>query len=176
MNGIVSRALSASAAVLVLAPSAAAFADDVYGGTPSSPPSRVIVTTPTHDVITYEEKTPNSALIGSGSLMFGLAYGGSIIVASVSDREGDQHLYVPVAGPWMDLMNRGDCRGPGCGVNETANKVLLVANGIFQSVGVLQIASGFLFPETRTITRAAKLRVTPNVGKGMVGITASGSF
>ena len=174
MNGIVTRALSASLAAAILASSTVAFADDAYAP-PPSPPS-VVMATPSRGVVTYEEKNPNSALIGSGSLMFGLSYGGSVIVAAMSDREGDQHLYIPVAGPWMDLTSRGDCRGPDCGVNETANKFLLVANGIFQSVGVLQIAGGFLFPETRTITRAAKLRITPNVGKGMVGLTASGSF
>ncbi|MFT3772137.1 MAG: hypothetical protein QM820_42570 [Minicystis sp.] len=183
MNRILSRALAASAALAVAAPSGAALADDdgLYGPSRPAPSSMsggrpVIVATPGRDIITFQETTPNGALIGSGALMLGLSYGGSIVVAAASDRQDDQHLYIPVVGPWMDIANREPCRGYDCGANETANKIMLVTDGVFQGVGMLQIVGGFLFPETRTITRAVGVHVTPTVGKNMLGLTASGSF
>jgi hypothetical protein len=182
MTGIVNRALVASAAAALTAvwSSAAFAADDAYGSpatTRGSAP-QVIIGAPARDVVTYEEKGPNTALLSSGALMMGLSYGGSVVVAATSDRPEDQKLFIPLAGPWMDLSNRTPCRGYDCGVNETVNKVLLVTDGIFQGVGALQILGGFLFPETRTVTRAAKpgIHFTPTGGMGSVGIQAYGSF
>jgi hypothetical protein len=56
------------------------------------------------------------------------------------------------------------------------NKVLLVADGLFQGFGALQVLGGFLFPTTRTVTQTANVQVLPNVGSTHVGITAVGSF
>jgi hypothetical protein len=109
-------------------------------------------------------------------MMFGLSYGGAVIVGAASSRESDQKLYMPVVGPWMNLANRGTCSAPGCDANETANRVLLVADGVFQAAGVLQILGGFLFPEKRIETRAAGVQVAPSVGLGSVGVTARGAF
>ena len=110
--------------------------------------------------------------------MMGLSYGTSLVVAATSDRPEDQKLFIPLAGPWMNLTSRGPCRGYDCGVNETVNKVLLVTDGVFQGVGALQILGGFMFPETRTVTRAAKpgIHFTPTGGVGSIGIKAYGSF
>lgn len=183
MHGIVNRALVASAAVALTAVwSSAAFADDPYGpsehATARGSAPQVIIGAPSRDVVTYEEKAPNAALLSSGALMMGLSYGGSLVVAATSDRPEDQKLYIPLAGPWMNLMSRTPCRVAECGVNETVNKVMLVTDGIFQGVGALQILGGFLFPETRTVTRAAKpgVHFTPTGGIGSVGIQAYGSF
>jgi hypothetical protein len=141
------------------------------------PPAVIIASTPPRDVATWEEKTPNSGLVGSGILMFGISYGTSVIVASASDRPSDAALYIPLAGPWLDLANRGDCHGVGCDANEAANRVLLVTSGLFQAAGVLQILGGFIFPETRRVTRVAEgVHVTPSAGLGSVGIAAYGAF
>jgi hypothetical protein len=177
MNAFVTRALAATGAVIAVAGwSSSALAEDVYG----SQGPRATHGAPMRDVITYQEKEPNSALIGSGALMFGLSYGGSVFAAAISDRPSDNHLYIPVVGPWMDLTNRGnDCAGiERCGVNETANKVLLATDGIFQAAGVLQIIGGFLAPETRTVTRTAKpgVHFSPTGGMGSVGLSAYGAF
>src|SRR5262249_20704658 len=122
-----------------------------------------------------EEKTPNLGLISSGAVMFGVPYAASVIVAAASDRSSDQHLYIPLAGPWMNLANRGTCVGSRC-ENETGNKVLLVANGIFQGVGALEIVAGFLFPETRMVVRTGGVHVAPTVGLSSAGIAAYGAF
>ena len=129
-----------------------------------------------HDVVTYEERTPNGALIGSGLVMFGASYLPSVIVAAESRRAGDTTLYMPVAGPWMNLAQRDSkCPGGRC-ANDMPNKVLLVADGLFQGFGALQVLGGFLFPTTRTVTQTANVQVLPNVGSTHVGITAVGSF
>jgi F0F1-type ATP synthase membrane subunit c/vacuolar-type H+-ATPase subunit K len=129
-----------------------------------------------HDVITYEESMPNGALIGSGLTMFGASYIPSMIVAASSDHPGDTMLYVPVAGPWMNLAQRDSgCPGGRCD-NDAANKVLLVADGVFQGLGALQILGGFLFPTTRTVTQVAGVHVLPSLSAHEVGLAAIGRF
>src|SRR5262249_9042189 len=138
---------------------------------PPAPPQRYTVT--------WQEVRPNADLIGGGIAMLGLTYGASIIVGAASDRQSDQFLYVPVAGPWMALANREPCYGP-CRPGETFNQVLLVADGLLQGAGVLQILGGFLFPEVRTVTRVAEVpkgvHIAPQVGLHSVGISAYGAF
>jgi hypothetical protein len=123
--------------------------------------------------------TPNRSLLHSGVVTLALAYVPAFVVATESSLEADQALYVPVAGPWIDLANR-DCST--C-TNETANKVLLVTDGIFQGIGALNILGAFVFPETRVVTarekpaQVARLRLSPGrFGSGSYGVLASGAF
>jgi hypothetical protein len=139
----------------------------------------VVTTRPTHETVVTGG--PNSALLGSGLFAFGVPYVASIVVASTSDNAADKNLYVPVVGPWTDLANRGGCGGFGqraCD-NETANKVLLVADGIFQGIGALEIVGAFLTPETHTVTVATEPRVIvgpSSVGRSGYGLAAAGTF
>jgi hypothetical protein len=136
------------------------------------------------DVVTEEESVPNRGVIVAGAVMFGVPYAASVIVASESGHPGDSHLYVPILGPWLDLGDRGGCPAFGSCDTETTNKVLLVGNGLLQSIGVLQIIGGFVFQETRVVTRARPatalaptLRIAPGrVGPGAYGLLAVGSF
>lgn len=127
---------------------------------------------------------PNRALISSGILTFGLSYIPSVVVAAESSRSADHHLYVPVVGPWLDLGDR-----PGCGAGsiacdtETTNKVLLVADGIFQGLGVVTTVVGFLVPErAEVVTTTAQndkpsLHLTPaQFGSSGYGLAAFGRF
>jgi hypothetical protein len=80
----------------------------------------------------------------------------ALVVAIQSDRKGDDYLYYPVAGPWLDLANRERCST--CN-HETLNDVLLVTDGVFQGIGALQILGAFMLPEHRTVygtTRQAR--------------------
>lgn len=138
--------------------------------------ARVTGVTAPHDVITYEESMPNGALIGSGLTMFGASYIPSMIVAASSDHSGDSALYVPIVGPWMDLARRDIGCPYGRCQNDASNKVLLVASGVFQGLGALQIMGGFLFPTTRTVTQIAGVQVVPSVDSSQVGLTAVGRF
>jgi hypothetical protein len=123
--------------------------------------------------------TPNRSLLHSGVVTLGLAYVPAFIVGAESSLEADKALFIPVAGPWIDYVNR-DCST--C-ANETANKVLLVTDGIFQGIGALNILGAFVFPETRVVSARAKpaqvarLRLSPaRLGSGSYGVLASGAF
>ena len=125
---------------------------------------------------------PNRALLHSGLFTFGVPYIASVVVASTSDHPGDSNLYIPVVGPWMDLADRGGCGGFGqrsCG-GETGYKVLLVADGILQGFGALDIVGAFLFPESHAVaTNADKPRVAVSpavLGRDLYGLTAVGTF
>jgi hypothetical protein len=125
---------------------------------------------------------PNRELLHSGIFALGVPYAASIVVAATSDRAEDKHLYIPVAGPWMDLANRSGCGNagePSCD-KETAYKVLLIGNGILQGVGALEIVGSFLFPETRTVSVTQNQRrvlVTPYyTGRNDFGFAAFARF
>jgi hypothetical protein len=111
-----------------------------------------------HVVETREDgEAPNSALLGSGIAVFGIPYLTSVYVAATSDHAGDHHLYVPIAGPWIDMANRGSCpTGSNACDNETTYKVLLGVDGVFQAIGALEIVGAFLNPEHREVTRVAE--------------------
>lgn len=55
------------------------------------------------------------------------------------------------------------------------NKGLLIANGIFQGLGALDIISAFVFPETVTVTRAARGEMPPAIAKLQVGPSGVGT-
>src|SRR5262249_9888433 len=149
MKGSICSAAMA-AALLLTAWTSHARADEETGASETQPPpaNPPVVVSPARDIITVQEKIPNAGLISHGAILFGIPYVSSVVVAASSDRVGDKNLYIPLVGPWMDLANRGSCVGPRC-ERETSNQVLLVANGILQSVGALQILAGFVLPSTR---------------------------
>jgi hypothetical protein len=84
----------------------------------------------------------------------------------------------------MDLANRGDCGridSPCSNDNETANKVLLVGDGILQGIGALEIVGAFLMPETHYVAASSsngpKVMVGPShVGRSGYGLAAVGTF
>ena len=127
---------------------------------------------------TEEREEPDASLLSSGAFLLGTTYAASAIVAATSQREADHKLYVPVAGPWMDLMKRERCAGRTACASETANRVLLVADGVLQGIGALQVLGAFAFPRkfTEVVPRAGHVHVTPTAMAGGAGITAYGAF
>jgi hypothetical protein len=105
------------------------------------------------DTVTREVETygTNWPLFHSGVWTFAGTYIPSLVVSQVSPHEFDRSLAIPVAGPWIDLANR-DCQG--CDL-ETLNRVLLVGDGILQSVGVVKIIGSLFFWERRVTTVAS---------------------
>lgn len=80
---------------------------------------------------------PNAYLFSSGLITTGLSYTPALIVAINSDAEEDDYLYAPFVGPWLDLGARD-------GGSKTAT-TLLVVDGVFQTIGALQIIGSFIF-------------------------------
>jgi hypothetical protein len=148
-----------------------------------------VVATPAPTQTTSETVTqrggPSRAMLSGGILTLGVTYGAGAIVAATSDRDSDHRLFVPIAGPWMALFDRGDCGGTtgrSCDL-ETTYKVLIVADGIGQALGATMIIGAFLSPETNTTTRSTTalskptFHVSPTpMGAGGYGMLAAGTF
>ena len=136
------------------------------------------------DAVQVSQTRPNSAMLSSGVAAVAVPYLASVIVGAESNHPGDHNLFIPVAGPWMDLGDRHCAAGSACN-HEGLYKGLLIADGIFQSLGALEIAGAFLFPETVTVTgtarrsvptRTAGVHLSPaSVGSGY-GLAAVGAF
>ena len=80
---------------------------------------------------------PNAYLFRSGLIMTAVAYTPALVVAINSDRSEDKYLYAPFAGPWLDLAARDG--------GSKVDKTLLVVDGVFQTIGAIQILASFVF-------------------------------
>jgi hypothetical protein len=152
---------------------------------PPAPPPGPVPSQTRAETVT-EKGGPSGAMLWSGALTLGVTYGAGVVVAATSTLPTDHNMFVPIAGPWMALANRGGCggpSGPSCDAS-TTYKVLIVADGIGQALGAFMIIDAFLNPETRTVYRSTtasadkpKVRVAPaTMGVGGYGMLAVGSF
>src|SRR5262249_22896824 len=139
---------------------------------------QVVVVPPANQAVqpvVTESEWPNHAMIAGGLVTFGISYGAAVAVAATSDHKGDDPLYVPIAGPWLDLGNRGACERNCDG--ETTNKVLLVVDGVFQGAGAISVIGGILAPRPRTYVSDTSVHVVPvSLGHAAPGLTAYGQF
>ncbi|MGH7435737.1 MAG: hypothetical protein ACRENE_08685 [Polyangiaceae bacterium] len=83
-----------------------------------------------------------------------------------------------MVGPWLDYANRG-CDVRPCG-DETANKTLLILDGIGQGLGALAIVTSFFVPEKSSrhwyLIGDSRFHAAPTtVGTGY-GLLGSGAF
>ena len=81
----------------------------------------------------------------------------------------------------MDFADRGPCGGMdqnGCDT-ETGYKALLVADGVIQGIGALEIVSAFVFPETTAVMASTEPHVglsPTRIGRNGYGVVAVGAF
>lgn len=160
--------------------------------TPPAPPAAVpnAVSTTTTTSAVYEENAtaekskwePNRPMAIIGSALFLGSYGASVIVGAASGNDSDKKLFIPVAGPWIDMGDRR-CGFGQCGATSDFENSLLVASGVAQAAGIgLAVASLFV-PNSSNESRVAKtppkpeLHVLPtSVGRAAPGIGAVGTF
>jgi hypothetical protein len=112
--------------------------------------------------------TPNRKLLMVSSVVFGAAYLPATILAIVGTNDADRYLFIPVAGPFIDLLVR-DCTGPAavrCS-NATLNGVGLFFDGFFQVTGALGVLLSFKIPEWQWMP-PARPAAFPNGGFGVV--------
>jgi hypothetical protein len=83
---------------------------------------------------------PNAFLFTSGLITTGLSYTPALVVAVNSDRSEDKFLYAPFVGPWLDLATRDD--------DDKLSNTLLVVDGVFQTIGALQLIASLMFINT----------------------------
>lgn len=131
---------------------------------------------------------PSKPLLGGGIFIFAMSYLPAVAVAGSSERPIDQRLFVPVAGPWMDLANRGPCNPVGCS-SEMAYRSLLVTDGILQGLGAFMTLVGILGDDDPPATgddarrdqparvASTTVHVSPvQFGSGGYGLAAFGNF
>jgi len=128
---------------------------------------------PVIDARTTRTTRPNRPLLATSSVLFLAAYVPTVITQAAKDR--NNNLYIPIAGPWMDLADHHQ---------STAEKTLLSLSGVLQGLGALGVVSSFFVPEKRTRNwyligggaRRASFSVSPQVGRAMYGVGANGRF
>ena len=110
------------------------------------------------------ETRPNTPLLTTGLVTFGLAYVPALVVAGESSQPADRNMYIPVAGPWLNIANRPACGngGPDC-TTENTNKILIGVDGVFQGVGAVMTVLGLLTPEHHVITAAKAEKPKPTI-------------
>jgi len=118
----------------------------------------------------------NAPVFATGALVFAGSYGAAAIASGMSDHPGADRLWVPVAGPWLALNDWGNCPidQARCDSN-TTDKVLLIADGVFQAAGIITMIDGLMSPSHhRTVVRTAdkKVHVSPTGN----GLAVFGSF
>ncbi len=127
---------------------------------------------------------PNPVLLGTGLIVLGGSYIPSVIVAAANNTSYDNHLYIPVVGPWLDLGNRPSCGGfgqTGCGT-EDGYKALLIIDGVAQGVGAVATVLGLVVPQRHTTMVVAKadkptVHVLPaQLNRDAYGVAAFGNF
>ena len=126
----------------------------------AEPSQRVAATTRTDRI---ETTGPNRKLLSSGAWTLGLSYTPALVVAIKSERRGDDYLYYPVVGPWLDLAHR---KCATCG-DDSLNQALLVTDGVFQGIGALSIVGAFLLPERHTTTTVSRARAAEKARAGL---------
>jgi hypothetical protein len=135
------------------------------------------------ETITTGYSGPNRAMLGSGVAVFGLSYVPAVIVASQSPQSVDSKLYIPVAGPWLDLANRPSCGAGAAPCDEEGrNRALVAVDGAFQGLGALLTVGSFLMPEHKQVVTTTVGVDKPEVHFGPArlgsgyGVSAYGSF
>lgn len=129
----------------------------------------------------YEYETgPDVSLLRNGLWTLSVMYTTSVVVAVVSPLPADDYLYIPVAGPWLDLSHRDEQDNDG---GEILNKALIVADGVIQALGAANIVLSFIFPETRLVEQVKRptrqglaFETRPIVLPSLVGVSAQGTF
>ncbi len=168
---------------------AAALAASIFVTAAASAQTHVQTAPATTRVDTIQYTGPDRGLLRSGAWTLGLGYLPALVVAIESPLPADRYLFVPVAGPWLDMAQRecDECE------HEGLNQFLLAADGVVQGVGALEILSSFLFLERTVETRPARrssthtarkskaqtalnLRFKPTRVPGGYGVTAIGNF
>jgi hypothetical protein len=137
---------------------------------PTVPPTRESVTV-------YERQRPNRPLLITGGLLLVATYGTTAAIVGANGEKPDRDLYIPVAGPWINVADRS-CTGD-CG-DHKRDTVLIVGSGVLQGVGALMVISSFLIPEkvakAQITAGPVKMQVAPTGNRGGGGIGAFGTF
>lgn len=125
----------------------------------------------------YSYERPNRALLVTGASIFVTTYALTASFAAAGQRAADRDMFVPLAGPFMNLANRNCARG--C-TTDTRDTVLIATSGGVQLISVGLMVASVLFPEKVTVGHVAvgpvKMQIAPSAAAGGGGAIAVGTF
>jgi hypothetical protein len=179
----------ASAALAAIA--AATWTSASYADTAPAPSAAVTFpgSAPVVEETTYVP--PNRAILAGGLIAFAGSYVPSVVVAAANGNSFDNRLYIPIAGPWIDLGQRPGCAGSQFNCSrESGFAGLLIVDGVVQALGALATGLAFVVPERRTRVLSASadrarrsapqklaVHVVPaRLGQDGYGVAAFGGF
>jgi hypothetical protein len=97
---------------------------------------------------------PSAAFIASGTIALSLGYGVASVLAISSTYDRDRLLFIPLAGPWIDLGVR-----PAGTTDEVWARVGLIVDGVAQLAGVTLLVAGLVLK--RHAPKSVAALVTP---------------
>lgn len=114
---------------------------------------------------------PNRPLMLTSTLIFVGSYVPAVMMAKFSSEDTTDNLYIPVAGPWLELAQEPA---------STGNKALLAVDGVLQGLGALGMLTSLLVPERRTsqwyLLGNKHIALAPTGGRSAYGVSAAGRF
>jgi len=117
------------------------------------------------------KRWPNRPLMISSAFMFTAAYVPAVIATAANHHDTTDNVYIPVAGPWMELAREPASSG---------NKALLALSGVFQDLGALGMLLSVFVPERKTsswyLIGNKRLSAAPAAGPNSYGLSARGQF
>jgi len=119
---------------------------------------------------------PDPMLGLTGAVMFAVPYGLSVYSAAASDVTSDRWMYLPVAGPFADLIARQTCQTEGCKGDPGPAALPLAIDGLAQAAGVAILITTFASPGVPPTSAYAGVHVVPTGYAGGAGVTAFGAF
>ncbi|HEY8078799.1 MAG TPA: hypothetical protein VIF62_31925 [Labilithrix sp.] len=121
---------------------------------------------------------PNRPLLFTGAALVAFPYLAGVGVAFKNNPHADEQLFVPIAGPWMDLEARPCMMGPSCTARENVASTLVVASGVVQATGLVLALASFVIPEKDKPkpTATADVHVAPVSFASGAGVGAAGVF
>ncbi len=122
---------------------------------------------------------PDPLLVTTGVVIFGVPYGFSAFAAATSNLPSDKWLYVPIAGPWGDIIARLTCTSSDCKGDLGPAALPLILSGLGQAAGVGILIKALIDPPGKSRARSASdthVHVVPATYAGGAGLQAYGAF
>lgn len=131
-------------------------------------------------VMRHPPSSVRPGIIAGGLSLTAVAYGvGALSAAAWPEVPGSEHLYIPVAGPWLTLAKTGCSPDtPDCDAILYVRGILLVLGGLTQAGG-LAISGEGLFMTTEADAASpptTSWTVAPLYGRHHAGVSALGTF
>jgi hypothetical protein len=133
-----------------------------YAPAPSDPAARLryregVASPPGYHL----EESPQKGLVISGAVVLGTTWLLSAAIGATSTNSSDRWLFLPVAGPFADLVARGtrdSCTGSGDVISCSHDSVVLfylAVDGIVQTTGGVLLLMGFVSPKKEYVGTAS---------------------